>query len=674
MRAIFVPAARLLSRVNYPIKFAILVLLCALPIVVLSTIVFNNIQSELEGMNQEQRGLRYLAELRNLLEQLPQHRGMTNGFLKGAADFKPRIEQRRIDINKTFGRLAILDSELAGDLMLDGRLQNLQASWKILEGKAFDMEAMEAFTVHTQLIAQLISLMTHVADTSRLNNDRYPDSRYMVDMLVSSIPSLVEPLGQARGQGAGVAGAGKSNPVADFELTVKVSRIQSAVAPVSHALEVIQRENTEIGMLLGERITKVNNSLDRFISTLQNQVIGKATVAIASPELFKLGTEAISESFQLFDLGMPQLQGLIASRLDAVNAQKSFSILILVLVLLAVLWIVGGLIQLVLGSIRRLQDSTAKIAEGDLTARLDIKTRDEMLKIESSINSMASSFQSLTREVKEASQQLVSASQSMNLIAEETSGGVNQQLDQVTMVATAINEMAATVNEIAKSANHTAEATRTAAIEVTSGKKVVSDSVQSISTLANEIERGATVVERLAGDSAKIGTVIEVIQSIAEQTNLLALNAAIEAARAGDQGRGFAVVADEVRTLAARTQRSTQEIQAMIESLQVGTKEAVNVMQSSQQRAGNSVAEAQSADGSLDSIAEKIQTIADMSAQIATASEQQSAVTEEINRNIMSIKSVVEKTAEGSGQMNHTAAQVSRMAMQLQTITANSKV
>ncbi len=210
MRAIFIPAARLLSRVNYPTKFAILVLLCALPIVVLSTIVFNNIQSELEGMSQEQRGLRYIAELRSLLEQLPQHRGMTNGYLKGATDFKPRIEQRRVDINKTFAQIATLDSELEAYLMLEGRLQKLQASWKTLESKAFDMEAKEAFAQHTQLIAQLISLMTHVADTSRLNNDRYPDSRYMVDMLVSSIPNLVEPMGQARGQGAGVAGAGKS--------------------------------------------------------------------------------------------------------------------------------------------------------------------------------------------------------------------------------------------------------------------------------------------------------------------------------------------------------------------------------------------------------------------------------------------------------------------------------
>ncbi|MCW8890588.1 MAG: methyl-accepting chemotaxis protein, partial [Sedimenticola sp.] len=474
--------------------------------------------------------------------------------------------------------------------------------------------------------------------------------------------------------GAGVAGAGKSSPLADFELTVKVSRIQSAIAPVSHALEVIQRENPEVGALLSDRIVRVNQALDQFISTLQNQVIGQAEIGLSSSELFKLGTAAITESFALFDLGMPQLQSLIEARLDAVTSQKSLAVMIILLVVVAVLWLVGGLIQLVLGSIRRLQDSTAEIAEGNLTARLKIATRDEMLKIETSINRMAESFHSLTREVKAASQQLVSSSQSMSAVADETNNGVNQQLDQVTQIATAITEMAATVNEIAKSATQAAEATREATLEVTKGKQVVSASVTSIGTLADEVERGAQVVSRLAEDSAKIGTVVEVIQSIAEQTNLLALNAAIEAARAGDQGRGFAVVADEVRTLAARTQRSTQEIQEMIESLQAGTQEAVTVMQSSQQRAGHSVEEAELANDSLDAIANRIQTIADMSAQIATAGEQQSAVTEEINKNILAIKTVVEKTAEGSGQMNKTASEVSRMALQLETITAASQV
>jgi methyl-accepting chemotaxis protein len=674
MNAIFTPAARLLSYVSYPVKFAILGFFGALPVVLLSILVFSNIQSEIDSMSQEQKGLRYISTLRTLLEYLPQHRDMTHGFLHGVAAFKPRIEQRRLDINRAFSLLQTQDDEFSEALQLGDRLQGLQDSWQRLTRKSFDVEADIAFSAHTALIAGLIELITHVADTAHLTNDRYLDSRYVVAMLIERIPHLVEPLGQARGQGAGVAGIGSSNALADFGLTVKISRIQSAIAPISHALEVVQRENAELGKLLAGRISGLTQHLDRFIAVLKNEVISKQAITLDASELFSQGTAAVSASFELFDTGLPQLQRLIAQRIDQLKEQRALAIAVVGVVSLLIGWLIGGNYLLVLGSIRRLQVTTARIAEGDLTSRLDIGTKDEMLEIEYSINQLAESFQTLTRKVKEASGSLVQSSDSMTAIVDQTSQGVYQQLDQMTQVATATNEMAATVNEIALNANHTAQSTQQAVSEVGVGKQVVSDSVRSINELATEIEKAATVIQRLADNSIKIGAVIDVINGIAEQTNLLALNAAIEAARAGDQGRGFAVVADEVRTLAARTQRSTQEIREMIESIQTGAKEAVTVMQSSQLTAGKSVEETKLANGSLDSIAKLIQTITDMSAQIATAGEEQSAVTEEINRNIMSIKSVVEKTAEGSGQMNQTASEVNRMAMQLQEITANSTV
>lgn len=674
MNAIFMPAARLLSFVNYPAKFAILGLFGALPVVLLSVLVFSNIQSDIDAMNQEQKGLRVIGSLRHLLELLPQHRGMTHGYLRGAVEFKPRIEQRRVDINRAFDQLQALQTALGEALQLGDRVQGLRQSWQVLERQGFDMEAEAAFSAHTALIASVVSLVTHVADTAHLSNDAYLDSRYLVDMLIDSVPNLVEQLGQARGQGVSITGAGTSNPQANFDLTVKVSRIQSAVVPVRHALEVVQRENPALGKLLVQRVDVLTAQIDRFIALLKQEVIGKQAITLASSELFNQGTAAINAGFELFDTSLPQLQQLIDRRVAELQDQRLLVIGVVGVVSLLIGWLIGGNYLLVLGSIRRLQQATAKIAQGDLTARLDIGTKDEMLEIEHSINSMADSFQALTREVKEASGSLVRSSASMTAIAEETNQGVNRQLDQVTLVATAINEMAATVNEIAQNAHHTAESTQHAASEVGAGKRVISDSVQSINTLAAEIERAAEVIRRLADDGARIGTVLEVIQGIAEQTNLLALNAAIEAARAGEQGRGFAVVADEVRTLAARTQGSTQEIQGIIESLQAGTRRAVSVMQSSESHARQSVEFAASAHASFDVIAGRIQSISEMSAQIATAGEEQSVVTEDINQNITRIKTAAEQTARGSGEMSGAAGGVSQMAVQLRDITASSRV
>ena len=178
---------------------------------------------------------------------------------------------------------------------------------------------------------------------------------------------------------------------------------------------------------------------------------------------------------------------------------------------------------------------------------------------------------------------------------------------------------------------------------------MLTDTVQSVSQLAKEIEHGANVVNSLQGDVGNIVTVLDVIRGIAEQTNLLALNAAIEAARAGEQGRGFAVVADEVRTLASRTQESTQEIQDMIERLQTGASEAVKVMEGGKESGDLTVGKANAAEGSLDEITSAISTISDMTTQIASAIEEQSAVSEDINRNLTRIQDIAVDTASDTG-------------------------
>lgn len=289
--------------------------------------------------------------------------------------------------------------------------------------------------------------------------------------------------------------------------------------------------------------------------------------------------------------------------------------------------------------VRTLRDAMQDIASGDadLTQRLSVDSKDEFGQTAEGFNAFIGKVQAVVRDVQRGAIELGDTVGSLKQTASASRNSVEGQQTEIDMVATAINQMSAAANEIAQSAQQTADASGTADHDAKATQDTVKASRDAVERLASEIASAAEVVERLGKDVTQINTILEVIQDVAEQTNLLALNAAIEAARAGDAGRGFAVVADEVRNLARRTHDSTEEINAMIERLQKGADNAVNVMQESRAVSNVSMEKAQDAMDSLNRIAEAITSISNMTTQIATASEEQTSVTEELNASITRI-------------------------------------
>jgi len=252
--------------------------------------------------------------------------------------------------------------------------------------------------------------------------------------------------------------------------------------------------------------------------------------------------------------------------------------------------------------------------------------------------------------------------------------GADQQKLQIEQVATAINDMTATIVEVARHAQVAADKANAADKVANEGGEVVSDTISSINTLANEVEASAELIKKVEEDSVQVGAVLNVIKSIAEQTNLLALNAAIEAARAGEHGRGFAVVADEVRTLASRTQDATQEVESMIEQLQTGSQQAVVAMSNSQSKVQSLVEKASSAGGALEAINDNVTQISNMNLQIANAAEEQTSVSEEINRNVTEISQISERSAGGAKKTADASNELSGLAQQLQVLIRQFKV
>jgi methyl-accepting chemotaxis protein len=312
--------------------------------------------------------------------------------------------------------------------------------------------------------------------------------------------------------------------------------------------------------------------------------------------------------------------------------------------------------------------------EGDLTQRLHIDSRNELGQIATGFNTFLTRLQGMISGVVGSVQKVSDASEHTADIAIRTDKGVQTQLAEIELVATAVHEMTATAQDVARNATQAAEAASHADRAANQGRHIVQDTGATITELAGEIGRAVDVVQTLARDSENIDAILVTIRSIAEQTNLLALNAAIEAARAGEQGRGFAVVADEVRNLAQKTQQATGEIQQMIQQLQNGTRDVVQVMEQSQSRTQRSVEQADAAAEALQAITQAVSLINDMNNQIASAAEEQSAVAEDINRNVTNIGQVAQEVAGGAEEASQASAGLTRLAEQQRRLINQFKV
>ncbi len=346
------------------------------------------------------------------------------------------------------------------------------------------------------------------------------------------------------------------------------------------------------------------------------------------------------------------------------------TILIVVTTLLA-LFIVGGINR----QLTSLTHCISKVAnENDLAIRAEINSEDEVGQVARSVNEMLDTLVHLVKSINNASTELAQAAEEIATTIEQSNQNMLTQQDETAQLVAAINQLAAASQEVASNTQNTAGAASDANSTAIESDEVVLQAVQAIDGLSKEVEQVGEIIQKLNESSVDINSVLDVIKSVAEQTNLLALNAAIEAARAGEQGRGFAVVADEVRTLAQRTQHSAQEIEEIITKFQSEAEMANKVIIQGRSTAGDAVQRARSIAEVLQDISQSITTIHDLTHQIASATEEQVSVNEEVNKNIVRIDSMGQQNAAGFNQIMSSTREQAELAGDLQSLVCNFKV
>jgi methyl-accepting chemotaxis protein len=406
--------------------------------------------------------------------------------------------------------------------------------------------------------------------------------------------------------------------------------------------------------------------------SLTKKLLVLAIVSLASfVVMFLMQRYAVSQV-------LAEMEGSSAGLVAKAEAAASSAGVVMLIVTVVLAALVGALIFLVergLKPIGKLAAVMGQVGEQrDLSLRAEVSGDAEVASMAAGFNNIISGFQKILSGLTDSVSALSSSAEELSTITEQTSHGVTEQNQETDQVATAMNEMSATAQEVARNAEQAAEAAHNADGQSKQSAEVAVNAMCGMDNLVGEVDKAANVIRNLESESDKIGTVLDVIKGIAEQTNLLALNAAIEAARAGEQGRGFAVVADEVRTLASRTQQSTEEIHIMITSLQQGTKQAVSVMMEAETLGKQGSEMTESAAEALAEIAGEIGVINSMNTQIASAAEEQTAVTEEMNRSIMNIARVSQETSEGMERTTDLTRSLADIARQLSQQMGNYRL
>lgn len=681
MKQLLLPVIRLMNRMPYLYKFILISLTFIIPLIILAALQISLLQSKKAITERKLEGLQSLQQLTDLNINLTHYRDFRflSGFINEAE--KKQTDQRlnllRSEVDSLINELDNRGFAFDDSGQLTAEFDRFKKRWREIDSSNFsDLQGLmeERFSHFNQLTDNGWRLAMLTAFLSGLSQDSDRVNYGAMRLVLDHIPSISVHLGQSRVFGGYALHSKRITSTLVEQLNRIHGNLLTDQVQLTQTAAFLIEGNNQVTPSLSLASSNATKQLSIAAARLDEEIILGDRMEQPWQEFVKNNEKDLATSWTLTDEALNQVHNNLEHRLGEQQTR-----LITLLTALAFVALLSGYFYLgfnlsVRENINNVLAAARRLAQGDLTGKVEIDAKDEMGALIQEFNEMTNRIHLVIGQVKGTAHEVASQSDALDQTATNSSTAARQQKEQTVQIVQAITNMTECANEVSQTILTASNSARDAYSTANDGHELVCTTLGNIQQLASNIDNSVEVINRLARESDNISQVLDVIKGIAEQTNLLALNAAIEAARAGEMGRGFAVVADEVRNLAQRTHSSTEEIERMITQFQSGVSEAVQFMDISHEKARTTVEESARVGTALEEITRATSNIVEMSTQVAASSEQQAQVAQEVNRSINEISEASQLTAEGADTTAQSCNKMSQLSTQLQDLVASFKV